>query len=137
MPVRNHIVIMKNIQSAIKQVQHESDAWKRKLEFLLQENAYLKNRLAELLNERKIDRNIVETAELYLNRFVRKDEIIFLFRYDIAEFDEMLKNENYDDKVLVKAIEHKNKMMSKELQKLDTTFKNLKIQFNNFLADIP
>lgn len=137
MSVKNHIVIMKNIQSAIKQFQHESDSWKRKLEFLLQENAYLKNRLAELLNEQKIDRGIVESAELYLNRFIRKDEIIFLFRNDIAEFDEMLKNENYEDRVLVKAIEHKNKMMSKELQKLDTTFKNLKIQFNNFLADVP
>lgn len=125
---------MKDIKLKIKQFQHESDAWKRKLESWLQENVYLKNRLAELLSQDHVDMKFLDAAELFLNGFVRKDEIIYLLRNDIARFDKLLKEEEYKDKALAKTIEQKNKMMRKELLKLDSTFNDVKMQFNNFLS---
>lgn len=118
------------------QFQHESDAWKRKLESWLLENAYLKIRLAELLSQDHVDMKFLDAAESYLNGFVRKDEIIYLLRNDIARFDRLLKAEGHNDKGLAKTIEQKNKMMRRELQKLDSTFNDVKMQFDNFLAKV-
>ena len=128
---------MKNIQSTISEFQHESNMWKRKLADLLLENAYLKNRLAEKLNEGYTTRNFLELAEQYLNRFIRKDEIINLIRHDITVYDKLLTNSRYKNNTLLEKLEQKNDRMRRELQMLDTKFNILKTQFDNFLGDKP
>jgi hypothetical protein len=130
------VVIMKSIQSTIRQFKHESDTWKRRLEDLLRENVYLKDQLAERLNDSITGKDFLEVAEQYLNRFIPQDEIINLIRHDITVYDKLLAKEGSMDKAIEEMIEQKNEKMRRELQMLDLTFHNLKVQFNNFLQKV-
>ena len=62
-------------ESKIDQFRHESDAWKRNLEFIMEENINLKNRLAVVVKAVSDD-ELLMAAEQYQNYFVREDETI-------------------------------------------------------------
>jgi hypothetical protein len=126
---------MPDTKSKIKQFQYESDAWRRMLVFLLQENAILKTRLAELVHENNVSHDFLEMAEQYQNQFIRNDQIINFVRLDIAELDNLLTRNLNENGLVVKAIARKQKKLRKELITLETTFNEIKIQFNNYLAD--
>lgn len=117
----------------VKQFQRESDEWKRTLELLLLENAYLKNRLAEIVNVSNGTLPFLEKAEDYQNRFMQKDEVINLMRQDITEFDRQLAACGPDDKDLLSSIQKKQQALRKELLLLESTFSVLKVQFRDML----
>lgn len=126
---------MPDTKNKIKQFQYESDAWRRMLAFLLQENAILKTRLAELVHESKISDDFLEMAEQYQNHFIQKDQIIYFVRSDIAELEKLLTRNLHEDGLIIKAIAHKQKKLRKELTTLETTFNEMKIRFNNYLTE--
>ncbi|BAV05798.1 hypothetical protein SAMN05421788_10860 [Filimonas lacunae] len=117
----------------VDQLQQESDRWKKKLELLLLENAVLKNRLAEVVNASHATVPFLETAEEYQNRFMQKDDIINLMRQDITEFDKLLAQSLHHNKDMMRAIVQRQRRLRKELSLLESTFKNLKGQFNQLL----
>lgn len=117
----------------IRQFQQESDEWKRTLELLLLENAYLKNRLAEIVNVSRATMPFLEKAEDYQNRFMQKDEVINLMRKDITEFDRLLAQCTAESRDLLKTIMHRQKSLRKELILLESTFSSLKVQFQQML----
>lgn len=117
----------------VKQLQRESDGWKRTLELLLLENAYLKNKLAEIVNVSSTTLPFLEKAEDYQNRFMQKDEVINLMRQDIHEFDRLLAACGPDNKTMLKSVQQKQQMLRKELLLLESTFSQLKVQFRDML----
>lgn len=117
----------------VKQFQQESDEWKRTLELLLLENAYLKNRLAEIVNASRTTLPFLEKAEDYQNRFMQKDEVINFMRQDITEFDRLLVQCNADNRELLNTIMQRQKSLRKELLLLESTFSSLKVQFHQML----
>ena len=119
----------------IKQFQYETDAWRRMLAFLLQENAILKLRLAELVNENIVTDSFLEMAEQYQNNFIRNDQTINFIRLDIAELDKLLMENLSENGLIIKAIARRQKKLRKELTTLETTFSEIKIQFNNYLTE--
>lgn len=125
---------MKDTKPNIRQFQHECDAWKRTLEFLLLENSFLKNRLAETLNSSDLATDFLETAEHYQARFIQKDEIINLMRQDVAEQNQLLERDIYEDGILYKTVVHQQKRLRKEIKSLESSFNKLKIQFDKYLA---
>lgn len=127
---------MPDTKYKIKQFQYESDAWRRMLGFLLQENAILKNRLAELVHESKVSDDFLEMAEQYQTRFIQNDQIINLVRSDIAELDKLLTRNLHENGLIVKAIARKQNKLRKELTTLESSFNEMKIQFNNYLSEI-
>ena len=126
---------MPDTKYKIKQFQYESDAWRRMLAFLLQENAILKTRLAELVNENIVSDGFLEMAEQYQNNFIRNDQIINFVRSDIAELDKLLTRNSNENGLIIKAIARKQKKLRIELTTLETTFNDIKIQFNNYLTE--
>ncbi len=126
---------MPDTKSKIKQFQYESDAWRRVLVFLLQENAILKTRLAEVVRENNVSGDFLEIAEQYQNQFIQNDQIINFVRLDIGELDNLLTRGLHENGLVVKTIARKQKKLRKELTTLETTFNEIKIQFNNYLAD--
>ena len=126
---------MPDTKSKIKQFQYESDAWRRVLVFLLQENAILKTRLAEVVRENNVSGDFLEIAEQYQNQFIQNDQIINFVRLDIAELDNLLTRGLHENGLVVKTIARKQKKLRKELTTLETTFNEIKIQFNNYLAN--
>ena len=55
------------------QLMQEHEAWKRSLEFFKQENALLKYRLSEMVDQSEGD-YFLQTAEFFHNEFLLKDE---------------------------------------------------------------
>lgn len=126
---------MPDTKSMIKQFQYESDAWRRMLAFLLQENAILKTRLSELVHEREVSDDFMEMAEQYQNRFIQNDQIINFVRSDVTELDNLLTRNLHENGHIMKTIARKQKKLRKELTTLETTFNEMKIQFNNYLEE--
>ena len=120
----------------VRQFKHESETWKRNLEFMMQENALLKNRLSEVLDTMSADGEILNAAEEYQNHFIREDESFHLLRRDIAELDNLLTREIYEDGMLKKEVVFKKKKLSKEIETSIREFNKLKFDFNNYLGDV-
>lgn len=119
----------------IGEFQKESEAWKRSLAFLLQENAYLKLRLGELVNNNTGNGEFLEAIEHYQNRFLRKDEIIRLIQQDVSQLDQMLLRDLNQDEAALKDVQFRQKKYRKEIRSLESAFNKLKVQFNNFLSE--
>ncbi|HYM94202.1 MAG TPA: hypothetical protein VET23_08690 [Chitinophagaceae bacterium] len=119
----------------IRQFRHESNTWKRTLEFIMQENTHLKNRLCEVLKTVLVDEDLVNAAEQYQNHFVREDEAIHLLRGDIANHDKLLVREVYEDGNLIRDVVRRQKKLATEVKNATLEFHKLKFDFNNYLGE--
>jgi hypothetical protein len=121
-------------EKVITQFRHETDSWKRLLEFLQQENGYLLTRLSdELKNE--VDGDFLERAEYYQSRFIAENDLVKLLRKDIVELDLLLKQEEYIDGKINTAV-RKYKYLKTEMDKLESDFSKLKNDFTIFLTGV-
>lgn len=118
----------------LKQLQHESDGWKRLLAFIMDENIHLKNRLTEVLKD-KFNKNLLDDLEYFHNNFIREDEMIRLMRNDIVELDELLVKEIFEDGKIIKQVERKLHKLHNDLENIQKQFGKLKFEFNNYLSE--
>lgn len=113
------------------QFQHENKTWNRLLEFFKQENAFLKNRLAEVVDHRT-DKEFLALAEQFQNKFVLKDEYIDELRHDInlqgMELDTS-KAASADNKLV-----NRQEKLRNEMEYFEKEFNNLKNEFNKYLS---
>ena len=127
---------MSDTQSKIRHLQYDIDALTRALKFLLQENAFLKTRLSEILNLVSTGTNDLETIEQYQSSFVRNDQVINLMRRDIDSVEKLLLECSWEDGRLEKSVIHKIRKLNRELGEIEKNFNSAKINFNNYLEDI-
>ena len=73
----------------LKQLQYERDTLKRLLDFMIDENGHMKNRLSEVLQD-KFDKNLLKGIEFFQSTFLKEDELIGLLRNDFAELNKLL-----------------------------------------------
>jgi tRNA A37 N6-isopentenylltransferase MiaA len=118
----------------LKQLQYESDTWKRLLAFMTDENIHLKNRLSEILKER-FDKNLLEEVEVFQNRFVRGDELINLLREDVADLEKLLKREIFEDGKIMKETDRALKNIRRNIIIAERQFAKLKLDFNSYLSE--
>ena len=118
----------------LKQFQHQRDSWKRTLAFMQEENVFLKNRLAEVLND-KVDGDLLQRAEGFQSNFLQEDDLISLLRSDIAEFDKLLVRELFVNGTILKVVERKYRNIRKLMTAAEKQFGNLKLEFNNYLFE--
>jgi hypothetical protein len=100
--------------STLTQFQFEVCTWIRLIEFLIQETTYLKNSLAEVIDQIK-DRENLALAEHFQNQFIVKDDV-----YDHIIHDLKKQSHNWKE---VKSISSKE--VQDDLSKIQ---KNLKDQ---------
>jgi len=112
----------------------ESDTWKRILEFMTEENIHLKHRLSEILKD-DVERDLLMTAEIFQNSFVREDELIRLLRKDVFAFDQLLAREIYEDGAIVNKVMKSFKAIRKNISESESQFNQLKYQFSNYLLE--
>ncbi len=117
----------------IKELQHETDSWKRRLAFMKEENILFKNTISEILSD-GFNRNLLEEVEEFQNRFIKADEVIGLLRNDIAEIDKLLLREIFEDGKIVREIELTFKRFRNHLLVAQRQFDNLKTEFNSFVG---
>ena len=123
-------------KSKVSQFARESDEWKRTLNFLSQENSFLKLRLADLLNGKESSADFLETAELFQSRFIQKDEIIQLLLHDVSKLDNLISRAIREDGLLIKEIVQTQSHLRRQMRFVETEFNTLKTQFNNYLSEL-
>jgi hypothetical protein len=119
----------------LKQLEFESDAWKRLLHFIIDENIHLKNRLSEILKN-QFDKDKLETIETFQSKFLKQDDLNSLLRNEIAEFDKLLVRELLEDSKIINKVNRKRANLNSSIVLADDNFRNLKTEFNNFLKKI-
>lgn len=118
----------------LKQLQYESDTWKRLLGFIMEENSYLKNRISEILKD-KFNKNLLEELEGFQSRVVKEDGLIGLLRNDVAELDKLLEREIFEDGKIIKEIGKTLKRLRNNIIVIEKQFGKLKLEFNSFLLE--
>ena len=113
------------------QFQHEHKTWSRLLEFFKQENAFLKNRLAEVVDQ-NTDKIFLAHAEHFQNKFIIKDEFIDELRHDINTLKDSLtvKPETLIHNKLIK----RQEKLRNEMEYFEKDFNQLKNEFNKYLS---
>ncbi|MCB0709527.1 MAG: hypothetical protein R2765_11475 [Ferruginibacter sp.] len=115
------------------QFQHENKTWNRLLEFFKQENTFLKNRLAEVVDH-STDKEFLALAEQFQNKFVLKDVYIDELRHDINVQEQELDNSTttVPDNKLIK----RQEKLRNEMEYFEKEFNNLKNEFNKYLSSV-
>lgn len=116
------------------QLHFETVSWQRLLDFMTDENIHLKNRLSEILKDR-FDKNLLEEADGFQNRFVSQDEMIWLMRHDVAEFKKLMLTDIYENQKKNKKIVQKINNLRKNIVNAEKNFSILKSEFNHFLVE--
>lgn len=118
----------------LRQLQFESDSWKRLLGFIIDENIHLKNRLSELLKN-GFGGNWLDEMETFHNQLVKEDDRIGLLRNEIAELDRLLVREVFEDGRIIKDVERRLKKLRHNITNTEEQFGKLKLEFNSFLSE--
>lgn len=128
------MLLVMALNKKILQYRHESDTWKRYLQFIQQENNHLKNRLSQVL-QADTDHEFLERAEYFQNKFIAEDDTVNMLRQDIHELDVVLSREAQEDVTLVKDLQKKLKKMHKDMDIVEKQFSKLKTDFNFYLSE--
>ncbi len=117
-----------------KQLQYETDTWKRLLIFLMEENVQLKNLLTEILKE-DTHNNWLQELEDFQTRFIKEDERIQLLRHEVAEFDRLLQREIVEDGQLKKTVDRKMHQLRNNISNAEQEFNRLQRAFSSYLSE--
>jgi hypothetical protein len=118
----------------LKQLQHESDTWKRSVGFMTDENVQLKNRLAEILRA-DFDENLLEDLEHFQTNFIREDEMIRLLKTDIAELDNLLVRGIVENRQINENVNRMLREIRSKIILAEAQFGKLKLGFNSYMLE--
>lgn len=125
---------MNALVNILEQYHHENMTWLRSLDFFRQENSFLKNRLAEVVDG-TTDRGFLAQAEHFQNQFIIKDEFLDELRHDVHEQERNLtqrfRHQNFSPDILMR---DRQQQLRSQMQYLEKEFNSLRYEFNNYLA---
>jgi hypothetical protein len=116
-----------------KQLQFEVNYLKRLLDFIVDENIHLKNRISEILSER-FDTFLLEEVDNFQSRLIKEDHLIILLRNEITELDSLLASELSKNGETLKKTELKLKRLHRNMRIVEKQFGKLKTEFHRFLS---
>ncbi|MEJ8842781.1 hypothetical protein WG954_10345 [Lacibacter sp. H375] len=128
------ITIVMTHNKKFTQFRHESDTWKRYLQFIQQENNHLKTRLSQVL-QHDTDEQFLERAEYFQSKFIAEDDTVNMLRQDIHELDNLLTKEMVEDTNTIKELQKRLKKMHKDMEIVERQFNKLKSDFNLYLTE--
>jgi hypothetical protein len=118
----------------LKQLEYETETWKRLLGFMSDENIRLKNRLSEILSNH-FNGSLLEEMENFQSNFLKEDQRIGLLKNEVAELDKLLLRENFEDGNFIREADHKLKKLRNNIKHAEAQFTKLKMEFNNYLSE--
>lgn len=121
-------------EAKLKQLQYEADTWKRLLGFMVEENIYLKNRIAEILRN-GFGKDKLEVVEEFQNKFIKQDDLVKLIRHQVVELDKLLVREIFEDGKIIHAVNKKLSAVRNNVTLAEKEFTKLKLSFNNYLLE--
>lgn len=118
----------------LPQLEYDIETCKRLLNFIIDENVHLKNRLAEVVKD-NFEKNMLEGMENYLSKFVAQDELINLLKNDISKIEKRLWEKIHEDGEIMKEIYPGLRLLQSNILKTVGLFIKLSEDFNNFLSE--
>ena len=109
------------------QIKHEYTSWQRMLEFFRQENALLKYRLSDLVDNNE-QNDFLSIAEYFQNEFLLKDEALNRLIKSVSELNAEL-NKMTDKNIPDELIYQQEKLRNDILQ-FEKKFLDLSNEFN-------
>ena len=118
----------------IKQLRHETSTWKRVLHFMQEENIHLKNRLSDVLKD-SFDKKMLADVEIFQNNFIKEDELISLLKNELAEIENSLQHNIFNEGKIENSIEGKIKRLRINIENAEKAFTKVNNDFNNYLSE--
>lgn len=120
--------------SKLRQLQYETDTWKRLLGFMVEENIHLKNRIAEILKN-GFSKDKLEVVEEFQTKFIKQDDLVKLLRNEVVELDKLLVREIFEDGKILHTVNKKLLNVRSNVILAEKDFTSLKLSFNNYLLE--
>ena len=118
----------------LEQFHQENSTWLRTLDFMEQENAYMKNRLSKVLDG-YLNHDLLDWAESYQNQIILKEEAIDLLKQDITAQEKRLVSEYlFDGQQLKDEIVKSQVQLRNQMNYMEDDFFTMKKAFNEYLA---
>ncbi len=125
---------MNALLNILEQYHHENMTWLRSIDFFKQENSFLKNRLAEVVDG-TTDRGFLAQAEHFQNQFIIKDEFLDELRHDVnaqeRDLSQRFRQQSFKPDVSTR---ERQQQLRSQMQYLEKEFTSLRYEFNNYLA---
>ncbi len=118
----------------LRQLQFESDGWKRMIAFISEENINCKNRISEIL-KKDFNTELLGSLEHFQTGFLHEDSRLSLLRNEVAEFDQLLVREVFGDGQIINNVKKKMKRIKNNIAAAENAFSQLKSDFNNCLSE--
>ena len=114
----------------------ENKSWIRLVEFLIQENAIMKTRLSEVMDQIH-DRESLSIAEHFQDKFITKDDVfehlINDLKIESKKWEQYKKN---DPTILLSELSLIHNMHRLDIERLEQALDILKKDYNTFLASL-
>jgi predicted nucleic acid-binding Zn-ribbon protein len=110
----------------------EALSWDRTMNYFLQENAFFKTRLAQVL-ENKMSADLLEKAEYFQNSFIHNDEGMKGLKTDIDVLLRQIKEFTAAKNVEEKDLAGKYRKLDNEIKNFTKKFEEIKSAFNQYL----
>lgn len=116
------------------QIREESDSWKRLLDFIQSENTSIKTRIADITTY-NINQGLLERAEDFQQRCIRKDELVATLRQDVKAFDSWVgKYYKLSGPLLAEVLDRQRRLRA-DVKTLSQRFHQLKFSFHDFVSE--
>jgi hypothetical protein len=129
--MQNSVYIVGNADK-VEHFLQECAAWLRLLDFLKQENAYLKTRLSKMVDE-NMDKIFLNEAENFQNLFIIKDEFIQEISRDAKLHDMKLRQVLQLKNKIDEELNKQQLKLRSEIDHLEREFIRMKNEFNKNL----
>jgi len=116
-----------------KQLQLEREAWLRTLDYIRQENVFLKNRLADIVKN-KMNVKMLEQAEYFQSLLINKDTTIAFLRYEIGRQNKYAELETESTGYLHKIVKRQDALRT-DMEKMDKEISRVNILFSDYMAE--
>jgi hypothetical protein len=118
----------------IKEYQIEAENWLHTLGFYQQENVTFKTTLSDKVNA-STDSTPLIPEEQFNESFVEQDYIIRFLTDEVKEQLKLLAREVYEDGLLLREIERRQRKLRKDMKKEEDIFDNLRSRFLSYIEN--
>ena len=125
------------IGSKYSQYLFENGSWIRLIEYLMQENTFMKNRLSEVIDQIH-DRESLAMAEHFQNQFIVKDDLFDHILFDLQKENEKWKSSrSIESDIIFHKLITIHKLLKDQLEFIEKDFSFIKRDYNTYLNSLP
>jgi hypothetical protein len=119
--------------SMLRYLGDESEEWERLLNFMKQENAFSKSRLAEIVASLEDEDELVK-AEQFNDEFIAEDEIIVFLESELKKHRKLLEKRRYQDEEMLKQLTRHQGKLRMDIRRAEEIIIITKRKFADFIA---